>query len=258
LRALPLLALVALGCGPKAVFRGTPYSGRPPAIGVVPTVVLQDVDAPEGPQQDVFLDNEFVGNVVFSGGYVTVRADAGMQNRSKTIDLSLQDTYLRQAVTEIDEWVAAALKAHHDEVVPMKPLPEGTLVAPDRAMWRGDYDDQGTDNQNMPLFSLHPKAFATVPPVPDGVELVLVPWLVSYYSHNAGWFQGQTWGTDAGARMRVLWSLHDAKTDAVVAWGDQDAKYLHDGLNSPNSAQVQEALMQVEGQMRKALRKRLP
>lgn len=258
MRALfPILALVALGCGPKAAFQGDPYQGQPPEIGLAPTVVAQDVLG-GADQQDVFLKGMFVGNVLFKGGFTVVQANGGMQNRSKQIELSLQDTYRHQATGELDQWCADALKAHHDHWVSLKALPEGTLAPPDRALWRGTYDDQGVDNQNLPLFSLHPQPFAHAPPVPDGVELVLVPWLVSYYSHNAGWFQGQTWGTDAGARMRVLWALHDAKTGGVVAWGDQDARYIHTGLSSPNSAEVQEALMQVEGQMQKALRKHLP
>lgn len=250
--ALLLLALAA-GCGPKEGFRGLDYKGRPPRVGLAPAVLLQDV--PGAYDEDLFLSGLYVGNIVFSGGFEVIQADGGMQNRSVGIQLEMQDIYRRQVGKMVTGWFADALT--HDKVdwIPVDPVPTDVLTPPERTEHRGEYKALGHDNQNLPVFDLVPAPLSAAPPNPTGVGAILVPYLVCYYSHNGGWFQGQTWGTDAGARARVMWALYDAETGAPLAWGDHQATTSTHGLSSPNSSQVQEFLLDVETQLAESIDK---
>ncbi len=133
-------------------------------------------------------------------------------------------------------------------------LPVDQLVPPARTEARGSEEGDGHDNQHLPRFELTPLPQPALPPVP--ADALLVPWIVHYYSHNGGWFQGQTWGTGAGARIRVLWSLHDAD-GAVLGHGDHQAWYTDEDLFSPNSVQVEDHLMEVEDALCRDLRRHI-
>ncbi len=251
--SLAIVCSLAVACAPKALVRGSPYKGDPLVVGLAPPVLLHEV--PGVVQEDVFLENLFVGNVVFSGGFEVVRADGGLQNRSLHIDLDLQEPYAREIRAMVEDWMIAALDRQKITWQRLDALPDESLPVPQRRDLRGSYDLEGRDNQNMPVALFNPTALRAVPALPDGIDAVLVPMVVYYYSHNGGWFQGQTWGTHTGARIRVLWSLHDAGGGRLLAWGDHETRQILKSVSSPNSSQLQDTLMEAEADMARSLAK---
>ena len=242
-------------CGPKTTFHaGESYKGSPLVIGVLPAALLRDL--PQSHQQ-VFEDGLFIGNIRFSGGFVVVEVDGGMQNRSTNIDFEGEEKYAAQILEYTNDTFAAALERY--QVVPLEPLDPSAWPLPVRRAVRGtDKLDDGHDNQNLPRFTLKPIPWTSRPEVPADVQAVVAPLIVHYYSHNGGWFYGQRFGSTAGARLRVFWTLFDAQTGAVLSWGDIETKATQHGLFSPNSAQIEDFLISVEEQMGREVSRRLP
>ncbi|MBT3218289.1 MAG: hypothetical protein HN348_04305 [Proteobacteria bacterium] len=213
-------------------------------------------DVQQSPDQ-VFEDGVYVGNIRFSGGFIVVEVDGGMQNRSSNIDFEREESYATQIRSYTDQVFGSALSRHH--VVPLEALEPTGWTLPSRRPFRGtDKLDDGHDNQNLPRFTLTPTAWTPLPEVPANVQAVVAPIIVHYYSHNGGWFYGQRFGSTAGARLRVFWTLFDAQTGAVLSWGDIQTKETLHGLYSPNSAQVEDFLISVEEQMSREVSRRLP
>ncbi len=129
------------------------------------------------------------------------------------------------------------------------------MPEPVRRRVRGTHPADGTDNVNLPRFSLEPSAL--VPGSVEGVDQVLVPLVVRYYSHNGGWFLGQEYGCGMGARLRVMWTLYDNASGAPLAWGEVDARELDNRVASPSSAQLEDALLEVEAAVAKELKKQI-
>jgi hypothetical protein len=120
---------------------------------------------------------------------------------------------------------------------------------------RGSYDGVGRDNQPLPRFALEPGGLADPP---EGTDVIVVPWVVRWYSHNGGWFLGQTYGTSAGARVRVFLVTHDASTGDALAWSDIDASYLSPTEFSPNTATTEDLLLLAEAALGAKLKKQVP
>jgi hypothetical protein len=59
---------------------------------------------------------------------------------------------------------------------------------------RGTDPADGTDNINLPRFDLEPAPVTDLSLLPAGVDWVVAPTVVLYYSHNGGWFIGQRYG----------------------------------------------------------------
>ncbi len=206
---------------------------------------------------DVFYANYYVGKVWFSGGYELL-PEVGNQVRSLGVSFSLQPDY----ATQVQEWTDATFaELLADSGVAVSRLDgsiEAALAAPTRRTVRGTGPLDGEDNQNLPRFELEPVALdpAALPTV--SADTVLVPIVVHYYAHNGGWFVGQNKGAAAGARFRLLWALHDAKTGAVLTWGDHAARYVEKYFYTPNDVQLQDYLLEVEARIRESLADVLP
>ena len=102
--ALWLLPLIA-ACAPKDVWVRT-SAARPPAVDTValaPPALLREV--PGALVRDPFLENLFVGNIRFSGGYVVLE-ELGQQVRSKEVVLEGEERWRTQAL----EWADGALR----------------------------------------------------------------------------------------------------------------------------------------------------
>lgn len=198
---------------------------------------------------DPFMDGVYVGNVVHSGGYVQEAVgDYGQQTHSVEFDFSAQETYAEIAVSFAQTALQQGLSANGASIE--LALQQGAW--PVKTPLRGTHPADGTDNVNLPRFTLMPPEI----PAWSGGDHMLLSWVVSYYSHNAGWFYGQHMGSKAGARGRVFWALYtpDGKP---VAWADLDSRYLYSKIFQPNSAQTEDALIQVEKQLTEALEQSL-
>ena len=248
------MTLLLLGCWVynkvpdlEAAEGGEPLRRFQGSVGVAPVHFLADHNG-EG---DDFRDGVYVGNIVMSGGYIVEnRGDAGLQTRAKDYEFNSVDVYRSQ----ISDWTDTTLASVLDErgvtwtrVGVSAPPPISRVV-------RGSHPGDGTDNINIPRFSLEPSPLQAAVP---GVDLVLVPTVVFYYSHNSGWFVGQEHGCGAGARFRMLWTAYDASSGAAVEWRDVDHRTIEPYIFQASSSQLEDMLIEVEEGVARDLAKEL-
>ena len=241
------MLILLLSCGRNPQVFAAAGAEPPKELGVVglaePVFVADWSESP-------FDDGVYVGNVVMAGGYVTSeRGDYGMQRHSKEITLTAQSTYREQAA----EVVATMFETGLTEAEVTWRDVDVTAVEPERRKVRGTHPQDGSDNVNLPRFQLMPQAMEPT----EGVDTVLVPYVVRYYSHNAGWFYGQQYGCGSGARMRILWVLYDGESGAAEAWRDVDVRAIEPYVFSPSSAEIEDVLIEAEALVRRDLDKRL-
>lgn len=240
-----LMLLLACGKSPDVFVAAAAQAPKElGTVGLAAPMFLQDTS------ETPFDDGVYVGNIVLSGGYVvTERGDYGMQTHSKEITLSGEDTYRTLSHDTVSQMFETSLTESGTTWLAVEVV-GGT---PERRKLRGSHAEDGTDNVNLPRFTLSPSAIEPV----EGVDHVLVPYVVRYYSHNAGWFYGQEKGCGAGARLRVLWVLHDADSGGVAAWRDIDVRHIDPYLFSPSSAEIEDGLIEVETLLRRDLDRHL-
>jgi len=266
--------------------RNGPPFGAPPSVALAPAVLLDAAQldiAPEGlsvrsrdfgeadpagapplgsPEQSqallsVFYANVFVGKIWHRGGY-DLLPEVGNQVRSLGLTFTHQADYARQALAWTDETLAEVLTGADRPWTRLDDSVESALRAPHRAAIRGTTKLDGQDNQNLPGFTLEPVALDPGG-LPAGITApqLLVPFVVSYYAHNGGWFVGQQKGCPAGARFRLLWVLYDTATGAVESWQDVDARTVEPFFYTPNDQQLEDYQIRVEDDVRAALEKAL-
>ncbi|MED5373568.1 MAG: hypothetical protein VX899_21300 [Myxococcota bacterium] len=212
------------------------------------TVLVAPVQVMASHSESPFVDGVFVGNLVHSGGYVQEEVgDYGIQTHSKLIETGAQAPYTELALDFTQQAIGAALDARG---ATWTPLPELVVEMPETKRVRGSHPLDGTDNVNLPRFELTPPP---MPAVSAQGDHLLVPFVVSYYSHNAGWFYGQHMGCQAGARGRVYWVLYDLGQQRPVAWADLQSRFLYTNTFQANSAETEDALIAVEQQLQDAL-----
>lgn len=253
--ALALL-LLASGCASAhTTWRGELFRGKPPVIAVAPARALADV--PGAVTDDAFFEGLFIGNILFSGGYTVVQDHGGMQNVSTNIAFEREEAYRETALGVLDRCIADALDHHHARWMPFADLGVDGTPAPRHDVIRGTVKGDGKDDQHLPHFELHPSPAPGIV-APEGADAVLVPWVVHYYTHNGGWFLGQTYGSGSGGRFRVLWALYDATTGQVLAWAEHEAQDLSHADFSPNSALIEDYRIAIEGAICSDVARRLP
>lgn len=265
MRAPLILAVLLAGCAARkdlTVQESVPPGLEPATVALLPAVLLAELPGaiPEG--EDAFTAGVFVGNVVHSGGYIfdgdETGADAGLPVRSKSIELNAQDAYIRSVKAWTDARFSEALRETGLQVLPLGALPPDALPTPTRAPRRGSDPQDGTDNVNLPRFDLSAAPWPEAPRHAAGADVVLLPVVVLYYSHNGGWFVGQRMGCGSGARMRLFWAVYDGKTGAPLGWQDVEARHLDAYLMTPNKAQLEDHLIAVEERVGAELRGRVP
>lgn len=228
-------------------------------LALAPSRLLLEV--PGALREGPFEDNLTVGHVQLSGGYIVSDTEMGMQYRSKEVEIRATDAYAEQARTWLDETVRAVLADEGIRTVRIAALSPSGLPPPRRTEVRGSGPLDRRDNQNLPRFELTPQPLDAQmrEALPDlqGATLLLVPMVVYYYSHNGGWFVGQTYGCAGGARVRVLWTLYDPQTGALLHWGDIEARHVDEYVSSPNSSQVDDYLIAVETELERQLGRHL-
>ncbi|TVQ92707.1 MAG: hypothetical protein EA397_06000 [Deltaproteobacteria bacterium] len=234
MRFLPLLLLLS-ACGlHKDQLHVTRSDPKPPSrIAVAQAVLIADHE-----DVDPFRTSTVVGNLQFSGGYVTDSSEKGLYNVSKTVRITNTDDHRDMVIAWIDESLSPTAS------VPELPPP------PTRTKHRGTSRVDGKDNQSLPRLRYAP--------TPGGRfdAPTAIPWVIAYYTHNGGWFYGQQWGSGAGGRIRILLAAYD--TDgSVLGWTDIDASRIASREFSPTGEQLDDLLMTLERRVRKKLRRGL-
>ncbi len=252
------LLLASCG-GPKNLHLalGPPLAEPLPGIALAEPVILAATLRVD--PWEAFHQGYFVGNIWFSGGY-ELMPEEDNQVRSVNVDFSEEAPYAQQAVGAVGDGFANTLTKHGLAWQPVQESVERAVQPPRRTDVRGTGPFDGSDNQNLPRYDLTPMPLevAGLPTLPPGTQAVLVPLLVHYYSHNGGWFVGQNNGCPAGARLRVLWSLHDTDDGRVLSWGEVGVQHEEEYHYSPNNQELQDYLLTVEAALFEHLDDQLP
>ncbi|RMG17842.1 MAG: hypothetical protein D6729_08000 [Deltaproteobacteria bacterium] len=255
------LALLFAGaaCSPVGTWvrRGPAAPALEETLAVAPPLLLSEL--PGAVEKDAFAEQMIVGHVHLSGGYVEIETERGIQYRSKNVEVHSRARYTRQA----RQWLAGVVEAIASErmggqVRRLKRIDAAKLPAPKRIYARGSGPLDRRDDQNLPRYALRPRPLTEAARAQlkreVGSRWLLLPILVYYYSHNGGWFIGQTLGTGAGARGRVFWVLYDLESGEPVHYGEVEARRIDRYVFSPNSTQVEDYLIAIEEGLDRALR----
>ncbi len=193
-----------------------------PAAPIAPSLAMGEIEARlregeehlatpsvldvENPRDAAFLRNEFFGNIRFGGGFVRT-GDVALEVRARLIEFGLDARYAADGT----RWLSDALPRVLDAVdVPIGAPAPAVAPVPERQRFRGLHPEDGHDNVNLPRTELIPAALDSAQRATlGGSRWVIVPYLRSYYTHNGGWFLGQTFGCTAGARVEALVVLYD-------------------------------------------------
>ncbi len=214
----------------------------------VPTVL-----DPESPRDAAFLRNEYIGNIRFGGGFIRT-GDVALEVRARTIELGAERAYVEQGT----RWLADALPRVLAAVrVPVNAPVARNVPAPDRRRSRGLHPEDGHDNLNLPRTELVPQPLAQPAPQSAGGAAgaalasgrwVVVPWLRAYYTHNGGWFLGQTFGCTAGARVEVEVAIYDSVSGQPVWWMAATGRHIQSMTSQPSTAEMDQYLLWAEQQ----------
>ena len=226
---------------------GAPASGPSPveqnldeAHLPTPTVLDPVVDGP-------FLRNEYAGNVRMGGGMVRTGAVA-LEARARLVEFGLQAELQEQG----RRWLAGAIDQALDDRGLVHTGVVVTPTVPVRVPTRGMHEDDGTDNLNLPRLELQ----APVMPTLEGdhaARWLLVPYLRSYYTHNAGWFLGQQNGCMGGARVDTFLVLYDRQSGSVVWSMAATGRHIEPHKGQPGRAELDQYLLWAEGKVEAAL-----
>jgi hypothetical protein len=207
-----------------------------------PTVLDPERDGP-------FLRNEYAGVVQFGGGFIR-EGEIALETRARHLTFSEQDAYAELGVAWLADAVARALEARGLQVVQTA----APRVDVTRTKRRGSHPDDGQDNVNLPRTELTPGPLA----FPQGApEWVVVPLLRTYLAHNGGWFQGQTYGCMAGARVEALVVLYETRSGAPVWWMTTSGRHLDERIAQATRAQLEDYIVVAETRAERDLKRHL-
>ena len=195
-----------------------------------------------------FLRNDYTGNVRFGGGLIRT-GEVALEVRARVIEFGQQDTYAAQG----ERWFAGAVDSALTDIgIPLSSrVVEPPALA--RVPVRGLHEEDGHDNLNLPRVALEPGPAPAV----DGVRWLLVPYLRAYYTHNAGWFLGQTMGCMSGARVDAFLVLYDVAAARPVWWMEATGRHIQDMKGQASRAELDQYLLWAEDGVEQALEKGL-
>ena len=252
--------IVITACGgPKNLHLalGPPMAAAPSNVAMAAPILLAEHQRLE--PMEAFELGYYIGNIWFSGGF-EMMPEQDNQVRSVGVDLRDPEPYGDQVRRVVTDTFGRLLTEHELAWQPVQTGVERAFASPRRVPLRGSGAFDGQDNQNLPRFDLQPQPLdvGELPKLPPGTATLLVPTVVHYYTHNGGWFVGQGQGCAAGARLRVLWALHDATDGQVLTWGEVGVQHQQEYFYSPNSAELQDYQLIVEAELATWLDEQLP
>ncbi|MDP2317430.1 MAG: hypothetical protein Q8P41_31385 [Pseudomonadota bacterium] len=215
----------------------------------LPAPSLLDVT---NPRDAAFLRNEYFGNIRFGGGFVRT-GDVALEVRARLIEFGLDDRYAADG----SAWLRDALPRVLDaEKVPVGAPVAAVAPVPERRRFRGLHPEDGHDNVNLPRTELIPAPLDDAArAAASGSRWVIVPYLRSYYTHNGGWFLGQTFGCTAGARLEALVVLYDTTSGRPVWSMPLLGRHIQAQKGQASTAELDQYLLWAEAQAEEQLRR---
>jgi hypothetical protein len=217
-------------------------------------------------EEDTYEKNLYVGNIEFSGGFVTSPED-GMATRTKNVDFDRQEVLKQRASEVFSRLIDTAVteKRYEYEKVKLEEIVPVFNPSSVRYTMEIDYSkhkEDGNDNINLPWYilkvqGLSPDLAHTISQSTDA-KYLMVPLIEHYYSHSAGWFNDQTYGCGAGIRMTFHVLIFDLESGKRVFHYTNMEKNIDYFTSRFSEFLVIQEFMKIEEKMGKALLKNLP
>jgi hypothetical protein len=240
---------------PVVLVRDLPAPPLPPSLATsaveaelregeehLPTPTVLD---PTSPRDAAFLRDEYSGNIRFGGGFIRT-GDVALEVRARLIELGLEEETTALGLRWLSEAVPRVLALDH---VPVGAPAPALAPVPERRRFRGMHPEDGHDNVNLPRVDLVPTPVDLAALAPDSratlaaAHWVVVPYLRAYFTHNGGWFLGQTFGCTGGARVEALVVLYDMTTGRPAWWMNVTGRHIQSQVGQPTRAEMDQYLL---------------
>ena len=259
------------------------------SVAIAPTVLVADTPAPsvEAHPRDAadaatdlphlpepttfteelhgdFLRNELVGSVRLGGGIVHTGGTT-RQARARTVVVDAPEALRAQARAWLDAATATLLA---EAGLRTSPWPAATLPCArngtpeaslgfSRLPTRGLHPDDGSDDINAPRTALAALPLGRCAPEVTAPDVLVVPVVRTYLTHNGGWFVGQAWGVPGGARVEAHLVFYDGASGGVLREASALGRVLLEGRSQPSSAELDAALLKAETRVAEGLSRAL-
>lgn len=213
------------------------FEGRP--VSVAPPLFASEILAP-GNDRGRFDKNVFCGLIQFSGGYVRGPAEQGGRIQNRLMTLSLEQETKREAARETAEILRKAFAERGLQVAPLSGAISPRLLTLDGELDYRVRPDEGRDSISLPLLRFHGRAAldtgsrSSVGRNAGHDGYVVIPVVLRYFRHNAGWFNGQEIGAYAGARIALKLLIYDLRSGEKVLDEDYEQKRFAVGQSIVN------------------------
>lgn len=213
------------------------FAGRPVSVAA-PLFASEISDA--GSERAMFDRNVYCGTIQFSGGYVRGPAEQGGRIQNRLMTLALEDETKREAARESAAMLEKAFAERGLQVKPLRTQIHRRLLTLDSELDYRSRPDEGRDSINLPLLRFHggptlnTNAVAALMRSAGHEGYVVIPVILRYFRHNAGWFNGQEIGAYAGARIAIKLLVYDLRSGARVFDEDYEQKRFAVGRSIVN------------------------
>ena len=225
---------------------------RASSVGITP-VLWWDLasgvtDAQVVDRWERFERNDHVGHLHATGGFVDLhRAAEGTLRRPEDYSLGRTEEF-REIVAQR---VSKALKAEPRaaKVITIAPLDGYRVVAGEGEPLRtaGMERRRGRDNTSNPRLRFTVPEQITPPPGAS-VDVIVVPFVAYFYTHNRFWFANQQWGSPVGGRARLILGIYDGQEGEQRGVADIDLSMLIEGHYHPTGDDIREIRANLTGE----------
>lgn len=201
-------------------------------------------------EQEQFDANLFAGEIFFSGPMVT--DDNGLVH-SRMRRLANNAEYATRILAEVKRVMIDSTAKWQ---IAKSTATSGALpMRVEKSISREKNEADGTDNVNLPRVQYQIVWHKDAAPVKPGYYIVPVVQL--YYGHTGGWFNGQTFGCGAGARVALSVYMFDSEDGKVVFHFSADRRQVSEYQFRSNSVQMSQDLAKLEGELLRDLSREL-
>jgi hypothetical protein len=207
-------------------------------------------------KESIFAMNLYCGGIQFSGGYIE-KPDNGMLRQSANRSYSGVDDFSKMAKKFLSETVTTALNENgYSPIVLKNDISSFIKVRRDPDLMKNEDDEK--DNICLPRYQ---SSGVDIGPIliPENMKSIsqylIIPVIENYYGHSGGFFNGQSYGCGAGARITVfILCINTSNGEIVMVYSDY-VKKMYEYKFRINNYEMQQELQLLEKQLSKKITK---
>jgi len=232
---------------------------RASSVGITPVLWWDLASGSTDPQRmdrwERFERNDHVGHLHGTGGFVDLhRAAEGTLRRPEEYSLERTEEFREMVAQRVSKALKEGPRAA--KVVSIPSLSDYRVVAGEGAPLRtsGMERRRGRDNTSNPRLRFTVPEKIAPPPEPS-VDVIVVPFVAYFYTHNRFWFANQQWGSPVGGRARLILGIYDGQEGVQRGVVDLDLSMLIDEHYHPTGDDIREIRANLTGEhLNRALR----